>query len=1092
MRQVGSARVRVGVPAVLLAWAVFAGVLLLVPNRSGASSVAGSTGLFLAAVVFTVVAWQRAAWHHAAEAGRWPGRGWRLLAAGGAAFAAGQCAWAYQQVRGWPVPFPSWAEALFLLEFPLIAAGVLCLADQSMRAVSRVRIIVDGLLLVTALLILFWDVALRPAYLEQAGAGRVALLVGLAFPLAHVVVLSLIGAVAVHSSARSRDFAFLAAGLLTSALAYAVFGWLAARQSYFTGHLVDSLWVLSFGLMCLAAWSPQSVAVRAQGGTALHEEAGAQEVAARRLGWGVRAGAAPAVVPVLLAAGAVALLAVQLLWWGDLDLAHTGLGVCLGIMLLGRQWLSLREHALLSRSLEQRVAERTAELTARTADLAARSKELTASRQRYQSVLDSVHEVIFQADLHGAITFVSRAWQELTGAPVDQALGRPLAALVDPKDASAVNEAVGRALMSSTPVQVQLRLLHRDEAPCWAEVGVQVLNDEHGAPVGLAGTLRDISDRHRAEEALRHSERRWRLLLESTSEGIFGLDLDGRCTFVNTAAAAMVGLDPVELVGRNVHELVHHSHADGSPYPLSECPVLPAVRAGRGCHLSEELLHRADGSSFLAEVNARPVYGDGQVEAAVKTVVDITSRHAAQQEVRHRALHDPLTDLPNRALLSDRLEQAIAGTSRSGEPTALMVLDLDGFKDVNDRFGHQAGDELLREIATRLSASGLLRASDTVARLGGDEFALVLPGLRDTTDAAAVARKVLDTIGEPILTGTGTLQVGCSLGIAIAPDDARDAFTLLQRADVAMYLAKSGGGGIARYHAEHDRARLHRLELADDLRAAVDAAQLYLNYQPVIDLRTGDVDHVEALCRWQHPRRGNVSAQTFIDIAEQAGLIGDLTRHVLVLAHQQSQAWRSAGLHVPIAVNISATTLHDAELLQAAYDWHHSDPPAGPLEIEVTESAVMTHPALAIEQLQRLTNLGVRVSIDDFGTGYSSLAHLRDMPVHAVKIDRSFLVGTHQDPSVEHPAERSVEHGGQHPGDRRRQRDHALVESIIQLGHTLDLTVIAEGVENAQTAQRLRELGCDEAQGFHFGRPQLAQQLTAALRPLRAEPTPPA
>ncbi|GAB7191690.1 hypothetical protein NUM3379_23980 [Kineococcus sp. NUM-3379] len=1088
MTVAGSTRVRVGLPVVVLVWAVYAGLLLLVPDRSGASDAAGGAGLMVSALVFAVVAWRRAA-----RTRDRAGRGWRLLAAAGGAFAAGQCAWAYQQVQGWAVPFPSWAEALYLLEFPLIAAGVLYLADGSMRAVSRARTVVDGLLLATALVIMSWDVALRPVYLEQASAGRVALLVGLAFPLAHVVVLSLIGAVAVRISALTRDLGFLAAGVLASALAYAAFGWLNAQEDYFTGHVVDSVWVLGYGLMCLAAGGPRAAARtvgRSAGADAEvppdEEGTGERQDGAPPAGRGARAAAAPAVLPLLLAAAAVAVTAVELFWWGDLDPAHTWLGVCLGVMLLCRQWLSLREHAQLSRSLEQRVALRTSELAARTTDLAARSRELAASQQRYQSVLDSVHEVIFQTDLHGGVTFLSRAWQELTGTPVGQALGRPLADLVDAQDASAVNEAVGRALMSSAPVQVQLRLLHRDREACRAEVGIQVVGDEQGAPVGLAGTVRDVGDRHRAEEALRHSERRWRLLLESTGEGIFGMDLDGRCTFVNTAAAAMVGLEPAELLGRDVHELVHHSHPDGSPYPLPECPVLPAVRTGHGCHLSEEVLFRADGSSFLAEVNARPVYGDGEVEAAVKTVVDITSRHAAQEEVRHRALHDALTDLPNRALLGDRLEQAIAGTRRSGEPTALMVLDLDGFKDVNDRFGHLTGDELLREIAARLTSPGLLRGPDTVARLGGDEFAVVLPGLREAADAVTVARKVLDAIGLPILTGAGPLEVGCSLGIALAPDDACDGHTLLQRADVAMYLAKGAGGGMARYHAEHDQARLHRLELADDLRAAVDAAELHLHYQPVIDLRTGDVDHVEALCRWQHPSRGNIPAQTFIDIAEQNGLITDLTRHVLALAHQQSQAWCGAGLRVPIAVNISATTLHDTELLQAAYDWHHSDPPAGPLEIEVTESAVMSHPALAIEQLQRLASLGVRVSIDDFGTGYSSLAHLRDMPVHAVKIDRSFLAGAPH----EAPPGRPAGNPGEQAEDRRNRRDHALVESIIQLGHTLDLTVIAEGVENARTAQRLRELGCDEAQGYHFGRPQAAQQLTATLRALRANSTP--
>ncbi|GAB7193326.1 hypothetical protein NUM3379_40350 [Kineococcus sp. NUM-3379] len=1024
----GSRRVAVGVPVVLLVSCCFAGLLLLLPDRRPVSDVVGGAGLAGAALVFTVLAARRSR-----RSGGWFRRGWALLAAAGTAFAAGQAAWASQQLQGREVPYPSWAEVLYLLEFPLAAAGVLCLADGSMRATSRVRTVADGLLLATALLILSWDTALLPVYLEQSGAGPLALGVGLAFPLAHVVLLTLIGAVAVRSGEVGRDLAHLAAGVAASAVSYAAFAWLTAGGGYFTGHVIDSGWVLGFGLLALAALG--------RAGTA-----GAQDTTGReRPGWALRAGAAPSVVPVASAAAALALTAAELVWGGEPDRLHAGSAVLLGALLLVRQWLSLRENADLTRVLEQRVRERTA--------------ELAASRARYQSVLDSVHEVIFQADLHGRTTFLSRAWSDLTGIPAEEAVGRSLDELVHPGDVPAVELAVGRLLLVGRPVQVQLRLPGTAGAVRWMEAALSLLRDAGGTATAISGTLRDVSDRRRAEEALRESEERWRLLLESTGEGIFGMDLDGRCTFVNAAAAAMIGRPVEEVLGRGLHDLIHHTRPDGSPYPAEDCPIGAAVRTGRACHVAEEVFWRADGSAVPVEVNARPVVKDGQVAAAVLTVTDITSRRAVEQEVRHRALHDPLTDLPNRTLLADRLEQSIATSRRTGHPAALMVLDLDGFKDVNDRYGHLCGDELLREVAARLTAPDLLREVDTVARLGGDEFAVVLPALRAAEDAEVVAGKILAALGEPVRTTSGLLRVGCSLGIAVAPGDAEDARTMLQRADVAMYLAKGRGGGAARYQAEHDRARLHRLELADELRAALETGRLHLHYQPVVELRTGDTSHVEALCRWESPTRGSVPAEVFVDVAEEAGLIGALTAHVLDEAHRQSCAWRGAGLAVPIAVNISPSTLHDPELLQAAYDWRHSDPPAGPLEIEVTESAVMAHPAMAVEQLQRLAGLGVRVSIDDFGTGYSSLAQLRDMPVHAVKIDRRFLSGARSD-----------------------GRDDAIVESVVKLGHILGLTVIAEGVEDAATAERLSALGCDQAQGWHFGRPRPAGELTAELR----------
>ena len=1007
--------------AVCAVSAGFAALLLVLPDRRPVSAVAGSAGLVVAAVAFVTTAARRAV----RESGRCR-LAWGLLAASGVAFTAGQCGWAYQQLAGIAVPFPSWAEVLFLAEFPLAAAGVLSLAGRPRPAAVEARTVVDGLLVAAALVMLSWDAALQPSYLAQSSAGTTAVVVGLAFPLAHVVVLTLTVAVVARGGAPRHDLGYLGCGFAASAVAYAGFAWLTATDAYFTGHVVDAGWVLSFGLLCIAAAGRPAGRPSTEADPRPH-----------------RANAAISAVPVSLTALALLLTMAQLLLWSALDVAQLWLGVLVVGLLLTRQWLSLREHAALTRDLEQRVARRTA--------------ELAASRQRYVTVLDSVNEVIVQADLQGTVTFLSRAWIVLTGSAPDSGVGRPLGALVDPSDREVVSAAVAQLVTTGVTQELQCRVPTSAGSTRWVEVALHLVRDEAGQAVTVSGTLRDLTERRQAEEALRESEERWRLLLESSGEGILGLGLDGRCTYSNAAAVAILGLPPEQILGRQLHALIHHTRPDGAPYALDDCPLLPAVRSGRGCHLDEEILWRADGTSFPAVMNARPVMKDGAVIEAVVTFTDVTDRWAAEREAQHRALHDPLTELPNRTLLSDRLEQAILSTQRTGVPTALMVLDLDGFKDVNDRYGHSVGDEVLHRIAGRLRDVGL-RANDTVARLGGDEFAVVLPEVRTVEDATAVAQRLVDAISRPLPSTSGVLRIGCSLGIAMAPEDTCDGELLLQRADVAMYLAKSRGGGVARYQAEYDRARISRLELADELREAIGAGELRLHYQPIVDLRTGRIDEVEALCRWNSRSRGAVPAQLFIDVAEQAGLILELTAFVMAEASRQSRAWRSAGRTLSIAINISPSTLHDPCLLRHAYDWHHGDGPAGPLAIEVTESAVMASPALAVEQLQRLAALGVRVSIDDFGTGYSSLAQLRDMPVHAVKIDRSFLTGR--------------------PGD---ERDRSIIESIIQLGHTLDLVVIAEGVENAGTAARLRQLGCDKAQGWHFGRPEPAADLACTL-----------
>jgi len=434
------------------------------------------------------------------------------------------------------------------------------------------------------------------------------------------------------------------------------------------------------------------------------------------------------------------------------------------------------------------------------------------------------------------------------------------------------------------------------------------------------------------------------------------------------------------------------------------------------------------------------------VERELREVAIRRSRKRAEERLAHLAYHDVLTDLPNRVLLNDRLTQAILASQRSGDPIALMVLDLDHFKAVNDSLGHHAGDRMLQEVAVRLRA--LLRATDTVARLGGDEFALMLLDT-DLQNATLMARKLLNRLSEPYVIDDRPFVVSASIGIAGFPEHGTAADSVLQKADIAMYVAKSGGLGVAVYAPDRDRQAHRRLTLTTELREAIERDQFVCHYQPIVSLETNAVIRVEALARWQHPAQGLLGPEEFISLAEQTGLIEPLT---MLLIDKVLTQWAAPGARfpVPIAVNLSAKHLRDPDLPDRVADLlrlHDAAPST--LALEITENSIMSDPDRSIACLTRLRDMGISVAVDDFGTGYSSLSYLRDLPVDELKIDRTFVSGP-------------------------RARDTAIVRSTIELAHNLGLTVVAEGVESRAVHDRLRELGCDAAQGVFFAAPDSA------------------
>ena len=443
--------------------------------------------------------------------------------------------------------------------------------------------------------------------------------------------------------------------------------------------------------------------------------------------------------------------------------------------------------------------------------------------------------------------------------------------------------------------------------------------------------------------------------------------------------------------------------------------------------------------------------------ALVPILRRVTQRIRRQmEEIERRALYDELTGLPNRTLFGDRIEQAIAAAGQDAHSAAVMLLDVDGFREVNDALGHETGDRLLQEVASRLGET--VRSSETLARLGGDEFGILLsPGSDE--DATALAARIHGVLESPFSLSGFPLEIAVSVGIAAYPEHGESVDTLLQHADVAMYVAKDGHAGTALYESEQDTSDAARLALAGELRGAIDNEELVVHFQPKAELESGLIVGVEALVRWQHPERGFIPPDEFIPIAERTGLIKPLSQYVVASALRQCGEWRAAGFDLHVAVNLTIPDLLDLELPDRIGELlAETGVRPGQLELEITETTILADPFRVRQVLNRLNEMGLRLAIDDFGTGYSSLAYLKNLPVHTIKIDRSFVMGMCEDAS-----------------------DATIVRSTIDLGRNLGLGVVAEGIESQEVWDALRADGCSLAQGYFISRPASAEYLTPIL-----------
>jgi diguanylate cyclase (GGDEF)-like protein/PAS domain S-box-containing protein len=633
-----------------------------------------------------------------------------------------------------------------------------------------------------------------------------------------------------------------------------------------------------------------------------------------------------------------------------------------------------------------------------------------------------------------------------------------LLALAHPEDRARV-EGWMRAVRAGDGADIEHRIVRPDGTVRQVRQQVEVRRDASGDPLHLVGILLDITERVRAEEGLRASEARLAAAQGLAHLGSWEVDPATGETHWSDEAFRIFGLAPQD-IAPSYEAFLAAVHPDDRA--RVDRAAEEALRAGALRSLEYRVV-RPDGDVRVVHDRSHVVVDEDGRRRRVGAILDITVRRALEEQLQHQAFHDALTGLPNRALLLDRLDHALARGAHHGGAVGVLLLDLDGFKHVNDSLGHAAGDRLLVAFAARLPGCGL-RPGDTLARLGGDEFAVVLEGLADPGEAARVAARI---VASPALWAPYPLDgreviVRASVGVAVGRPGADDPGGLLREADIALYRAKAAGkGGYAVFDPAMNAAAVARLELAADLRRAVAQGELALAYQPLVALTDGRIRRAEALVRWTHPARGPVAPGVFVPLAEETGLIHDIGRWVLGAACRQAAAWRRAhGDRAPVVcVNLSAREFQDPALAAAVARALRDAglDPVG-LELEITEGVLMGDAPGTLATLWQLRDLGVGLAVDDFGTGYSSLAYLKRFPVDTLKVDKAFVDGLGTD-----------------------AEDTAIVGAVVGLAHALGLAVVAEGVETAEQAAGLIRLGCTLAQGYHFARPLSAADLAALL-----------
>ena len=689
---------------------------------------------------------------------------------------------------------------------------------------------------------------------------------------------------------------------------------------------------------------------------------------------------------------------------------------------------------------------------------------LAEAETRYRELVEQIPAVTYVAEFDevGTMRYVSPQIESLLGRRPEEFVADPglWTAVIHPDDRRRVVEETARVFREGLEFDCEFRMIAADGRELHVWERDTIVRDDDGRPAFTQGVLLDITSLRKAETALREERDRAQTYLDVAGTLIVVLDPEERVVLLNRAGHELLGYGDGELIGRNWYDVC---------VPAAEREQRRAAFAAmiRGelepdAESNENEVLTRDGQVRLVTWHNTLLRGeDGSVTATLSSGIDVTERRRAEEQIAHLAFHDTLTGLPNRALLHEHLELALARAQRSEDSVALLYLDLDDFKLVNDSFGHAAGDELLHQVAARLGRRR--RASDLLARHGGDEFLLLIADIeRDPVHVAtAAAEGLLSAVSEPFVLGGAEFHLGASIGISVYPHDAPDADTLLRHADQAMYQAKSAGRGHVRpYSAADDAQPIERLSMTSRLRRAIAQDEFILHWQPILSPADGALHALEALVRWEDPQRGRVPPLEFIPIAEETGIIDRVGEWVAEAICRQRLAWQAEGLDPIVTLNASPRELRRpdfAERLLERVARHGLDPSR--MIVEITETAAMREQARIEPLLGQLAAGGIRVAIDDFGAGYSSLSRLRELPVHMLKVERQFLTDVPE-----------------------REDASAVVTAILDLGAALGMDVVVEGIETEAQRAFLVERGCRLAQGFLLGRPAPAEELAPLLR----------
>ncbi len=969
---------------------------------------------------------------------------WYLLALAQAFFVTGDVlAYNYARFFGTPLPFPSVADAFYLAVYPLLVAGLLLMIRQRSETRNAASLI-DALMFTVAGAALSWVYLMAP-YAHDPTLTLTTKLTSIAYPVCDILLLGVVLRLALGSRRRGAASSFLLVGTALLMLTDTVYGWKLLHGGYVTGGVLDAGWASFYGLLGAAALHPSM--------RQLVEPAADADA---------RLGRRRLILLTCAALTAPALLLVRGASLGTLDFyVLTVAAVILFALVL------LRMTGLVHRNEEAARRETALRLGGEGLVAAVTHEDIyltalqTAGSLSGEEVLARMY---ITTDTPGQLAAVGSSdgdFASLAPLRLDELPATVHGELEDRRAVTIENPGQSEFL---APLFIRADLA----GLLWVRAAKPL---KRAAQLSLAALASEVAlalqSAALAERAVyQRSEARLSSLVRNASDVICIVGQDAAIRYLSPSVQRMFGYLPDAMTGGRLTDIVH---PDERPRVL-DFIAATAAQPPAHPHSAEFRVRHTQLGWRNVEALGTNLLADEAIDGIVLNIRDVTERKAFEAELEHQAFHDTLTGLPNRALFRNRVEHALSGQLRAGMTVAVLFLDIDNFKDVNDSLGHVAGDELLQVVGRRLD--GCMRPVDTAARLGGDEFAVLIQSSESEEHAIEIAHRVMTALAPPFTLDGRQLTVATSIGVALSGTEGsarRNASELLHDADAAMYTAKqSGKGGYEVFRPDMHAQALVRLELKADLRRAMQAREFTLRYQPIMDLARGDLAGMEALARWEHPTRGIVAPIEFIPLLEETGLITTFGHRILTQACEQAVLLQRECPREPplmIAVNVSAFQLRRPEFVdEVASVLEETGIEPGSLILELTESMMIEDMDLSVRRMSALRALGVRLAIDDFGTGYSSLTYLRRLPVDILKIDRSFLA----DPS---------------------QEATLLTAAIVQLARIFRLEVVVEGIENTSHLERVAEMHCDFGQGFHFAKPLSGADMTAlAERQSKARP----